>query len=272
MAIEQLSPDTLTDKIKKRRDEMNHLLVNKLRNQKNTPKGHLRIAQAKGGRKIQYYHITKKGDTRGTYIPHSQISFARRLAQKQYDLKLMKELKKTITTLDKVLKVLSKNINAIYDRQCISRQKLITPVTLPDDAYLKEWQKIEWKGLPFSEDAQEFYTARNERVRSKSEVIIADTLNRHRIAYRYEYPLQLKDGLTFHPDFKCLNLRTRQEFYWEHFGMMDDIEYVRKTISKLRTYQENNIFPGKNLIMTWESSEQTINSKIIEGIIETYLV
>lgn len=272
MAIEQLSPDTLTEEIKRRRDELSHLLINKTRNQKNAPEGHLRVAQAKSGRKFQYYHITKRCDTRGTYIPHSQINFAKRLAQKQYDLKLMKELKKIIAAFDKLLKVVSKNLDRFYERECPGRQKLITPVTFPDQKYFFEWQKVEWKGLPFSEDAQEFYTARNERVRSKSEIIIADTLNRHGIAYRYEYPLKLKDGLTFYPDFYCLNLRTRQEFYWEHFGMMDDLEYTKKTVNKLRSYQENNFFPGKNLIMTWENSEQTINSKIIEGIIETYLV
>ena len=27
-------------------------------------------------------------------------------------------------------------------------------------------------------------------------------------------------------DFICLNLRTRQEFIWEHFGMMNDAEYA----------------------------------------------
>ncbi|MCR5189025.1 MAG: hypothetical protein K6C97_08815 [Treponema sp.] len=37
MAIEQLSPDTLTEEIKRRRDELNHLLINKTRNQKKRP-------------------------------------------------------------------------------------------------------------------------------------------------------------------------------------------------------------------------------------------
>ena len=41
-------------------------------------------------------------------------------------------------------------------------------------------------------DAPLLETSRGERVRSKSEVIIADTLDRLKIPYRYEFPHQLK--------------------------------------------------------------------------------
>ena len=81
-----------------------------------------------------------------------------------------------------------------------------------------------------------------ERVRSKSEVIIADTLARHGVPYRYEYPLKLKSGRdgafrTIHPDFLCLNVRTRAEFYWEHFGLMDDPDYLERTLAFIRLFK-----------------------------------
>ena len=44
------------------------------------------------------------------------------------------------------------------------------------------------------------------------------------------------DFCHLHPDFYCLNLRTRQEFAWEHFGMMDDPDYASTTAEKLRLY------------------------------------
>lgn len=52
-------------------------------------------------------------------------------------------------------------------------------------------------------------------MRSKSEVIIADLLNKEGIPYRYEFPLYLKEFNTVYPDFTILNVRKRKEIYWE---------------------------------------------------------
>ena len=101
-------------------------------------------------------------------------------------------------------------------------------------------------------------------------MIIADTLKRYDIPYRYEYPVELSDK-TFHPDFLCLNLRTRQEFIWEHFGMMDSPEYLEKAIPKILIYNENNYFLGKNLIITMETQHNGIKTQQLEMLIETYL-
>lgn len=51
----------------------------------------------------------------------------------------------------------------------------------------------------------------DERVRSKSEVIIADILNQEGIPYRYECPLQLKGWGKVYPDFTVLSERERPE-------------------------------------------------------------
>ena len=115
------------------------------------------------------------------------------------------------------------------------------------------------------------FTTNGERVRSKSEVLIADTLKRFGIPYRYEYPLRLKNGITVHPDFLCLNVRTRQEFYWEHFGMMTTPDYAQKAIHKLQQYSDNHLLPAIKLIITMETATSTLNLKYIEQQIKTYL-
>ena len=110
---------------------------------------------------------------------------------------------------------------------------------------------------------------------SKSEVIIANALKSHDVPYRYEYPLVLEvadeDHREFHPDFYCLNLRTRQEYAWEHFGMMDDAEYAERAVQKLSLYSTNGYFPGKNLIITMESKSAPLSSQEINRIINEYL-
>lgn len=74
----------------------------------------------------------------------------------------------------------------------ITRQKLITPLTLSDDQYITQWKSVTWQGLPFTPDAPVYTTTQGERVRSKSEVLIANALAQHGIPYRYESPLTLQ--------------------------------------------------------------------------------
>ena len=117
-------------------------------------------------------------------------------------------------------------------------------------------------------------TSKGERVRSKSEMLIADTLARMGVPYHYEYPVTLNDNghtFTMYPDFLCLNLRTRQEFIWEHFGLMNDSVYSSKTVKKLRTYAQNGIYSGHNLITTVETPELPLNTRYLEKIITEYL-
>ena len=270
--LEQLPPDTFSEELQIRREQLKLLLAKKIRSLKNAPEGRLRVAQAHEGRKLQYYHVTARGDTKGSYIPHSQLQFAKRLAQKQYDQNLIPILRHQIAALDNLLAAAGPKIPSLYETQCRARRLLLTPVTLPDDQYTELWQNAQWQGHPFSPDTPDFFTARGERVRSKSEVIIADTLARHKIPYRYEYPLELKNGITYHPDFLCLNLRTRMEFYWEHFGMIDNPDYAGRTAAKLKVFSENKIYPGKNLIITMETNETPLSSLQVETFIKEYLL
>ena len=52
---------------------------------------------------------------------------------------------------------------------------------------------------------------------------------------------------------------------------MDDAEYATKSARKLRHYAENNIFLGRNLIITMETQDEPLNIKIIEKNILEFL-
>lgn len=51
-----------------------------------------------------------------------------------------------------------------------------------------------------------------ERVRSKSEKILADYFYRRKIPYKYECPLTLKGVGTVYPDFTFLSPKTKKKF------------------------------------------------------------
>lgn len=114
-------------------------------------------------------------------------------------------------------------------------------------------------------------TEKGERVRSKSEKILADYFYRNNIPYKYEKPLYLKGYGIVYPDFTLLSKKTYQEIYWEHEGMMDKQDYARAAVRKIELYQLNNIYPGEQLIMTFETEQSLLNSRLMEKLTEKYL-
>ena len=275
MTYETLSPNLLKELLEKRLVKLQQLLTEKRKAYEKAPPGRIRIAQRHGH--PNYYRVTERGSLKGKYIPKKQVSLATQLAQKDYDFQLLDLLHTEIAALQNYLHA-TRNCTAIpklYTTLCPSRRALIQPVTLPDEQYSAQWQTVQYQGRSFEQDAAVHLTVRDERVRSKSEVIIADALIRHGIPYRYEFPLKLNKGrqlLTIYPDFLCLNIHTRQEFLWEHFGMMDDPEYAKKVTSKLRLYEENGILPGRNLLLTMETQSEPLSTRAVEKIIEEFLL
>ncbi len=282
--MEELSPNQLAPLIKKRLAELQNLLFTKKKSYEKAPQGRIRISQ--NGGHPEYYLVTERGSLRGKYLPHSQKTLTRQLAQKDYDARLIKLLQKEISALQNYMKQTSNGraISELYDFLCPARRSLITPAILTNEQYAARWQNVSWTGRPFASDAPYICTARGERVRSKSEVIIADTLFRYNIPYRYEFPITLKrsnsadirrdfgSSITLYPDFLCLNTRTHTEFYWEHFGLMDSTEYSNNAAGKLRLYTENGILAGRNLIITMETQTEPPSIKALEKLIEEFLL
>ena len=132
-------------------------------------------------------------------------------------------------------------------------------------------KKLNAYDFVFGKDTREYYTIKGERVRSKSEKIIADELFRKGIPYKYECPLYLKGMGTIYPDFTFLSKKTGDEVYWEHFGMMDSPDYARKAVHKIETYENNGIFPGERLIITYETEKSVLGTEKIARMVDRYL-
>ncbi len=300
--IEQLPPSQIAFQLTERIEQLETLLAIKEKALKKAPEGSLRVSKSHGA--VQYYHKTNNDGKNGRYLDAAHRELAQKLAQKAYNIKLLPAIKKELALLKAALAQIQKNSQGheiplvALEQVNPDSRALITTATLTDEQYAAVWQSQKYKRKPFQPDAPELYTARGERVRSKSEVIIADTLNRLGIPYHYEFPITLKSGgriagnargaggkttepraqspgsrhsITVHPDFLCLNLRTRQEFIWEHFGLMDDPAYSTKAVQKLHTYNESGIHPGLNLIISTETTELPLNTKHIENLINTFL-
>lgn len=235
---------------------------------KSAPDGHLRCANSKGY--YQYY-------AGGEYLGKDKKEYAKQIAQKEYCLKLEKEIKeyqKVLQMADELYE--KKGLESIYRELHPGRKQLVDPLVMPIEDIIDEFEKLEYEEKTFEEEnITEFYTIKGERVRSKSEKIIADELYRYGIPYKYEMPLELVNWnkkVVIYPDFTALNCRTGSRWIIEHFGMMDNPSYYESTMYKLDTYEKNDILLGHNLILFHETSASPINTNIVRKYIELYLM
>lgn len=85
-------------------------------------------------------------------------------------------------------------------------------------------------------------TSRNELVRSKAELAIAEKLIAMGVPYVYEQPLLL-GGQTRWPDFTIEDDASGITYYWEHLGLLSDPAYARRWAIKRQAYLADGIRP-----------------------------
>lgn len=234
------------------------------------PDGWLRINPS--ANRLRYYHLTDPGDREGEYIKKENHRLAYRLAQKDYNTKFLREAKQELARLEQTIEHLSKgNANLVFQNLSANRQNLVTPYISTDNLFAKEWQSRSFKSNPYRPENKIYDTRRGEKVRSKSEAILADMFYELGIPYHYEKPIKLRNGNTRYPDFTLLKVKTREEIYLEHFGLLDDEEYRRECFYKLDEYRNSGIYAGKNLIFTYETATNPLDIKGIKNMLAELL-
>jgi len=236
----------------------------------NAPEGKLRIGMSQGCK--QYYHCTKETSHNGIYIPRKETDLARRLAQKDYNKKVIKYAETTYSQITRLLKNYQDDkLEQIFYGENPEKQKLIVPVEETNEQKLRKWLSQPYTGKEFAENAPIITTDKGLRVRSKSERFMANYFDSLGIQYKYECPLFLKPYGTIYPDFTFLSMKTLKEMYWEHEGMMDNPEYARSAVKKIELYEKNGIIPGDNLILTFETSVSILDRNTLDLFIQKYL-
>ena len=224
------------------------------------------------GRRPEYFYCTREGGVkRREYIPKARQEEVKRLAQQTYN----NRIERVLTALSKKrclsYRQIEQTIDGVYQNLHPLRQALVVPVQETTEQQFSAWKAKPYRGLTFREgDPEGILTNNNERVRSKSEKILADLFLAQGIFYKYECPLFLRDEKIFYPDFTFYHPRRKQEIYWEHFGRMDLPEYALRSASKIRTYERNGIFLGGRLIATFEGDRLILDSRSVQGLIDHY--
>jgi len=234
------------------------------------PEGSVQIRKHKKG--IQFYHYAASKGNTGKYMPAKEQKKAAALVQKRYLTRLIDTAVRQQKILDLFLeKYDPEALKNVFSKENRVRQEIIKPVVLPDSLYSAIWENTEYEKKPFQDDTPAHYTQKNERVRSKSEVLIADALYRSGIPYRYECPLKLGNHV-IHPDFTVLRISDRKTLFWEHLGLIDDPDYCGHALQKIELYSSNGLFPGDQLILTAENSKLPLNSTVVDRTIRHFIL
>lgn len=240
-----------------------HLQEEIVQQSKNMPQGRLRVSNEKGI--ARYFHVKESGDTHGEYIPMKEVELVRKLAQKAYLHKLYRAVNEELCDIEKYMVRHDKGIaENVYSHLNSYRKELVMPLAVSNEEYIKKWQGEKYETNPYYPEEKVYSTKKDELVRSKSEVLLADMFYELGIPYRYEARLQFKNGKVRYPDFTLLNVGTREVIYHEHMGLLDDDEYRKAALCKLDEYSKNGIFLGKNLIITYEAEGFYLNIKTIK--------
>ncbi|MBQ8802497.1 MAG: ATPase [Tyzzerella sp.] len=206
-----------------------------------------------------------------TYIPKKERQLAEKLALKKYWSIQLKNLLHEKQAIDFYLR--HHDLNAYQEEQAFLNapeyRELLAPHLKPLSKTLSEWMNAPYEKSKKYPENMIHQAYSGNYVRSKSEAIIDMVLCNHRIPFRYECLLELGDSFIF-PDFTIRHPITGREFYWEHFGMMDNPDYSKYVPSKLHSYISNGIIPSIQLITTYETRENPLSVEMVEKIVKHY--
>ena len=255
---------TLYERVEKEHKRLKSKIDAIQRQLKSMPKGEIQCVQ---DGEFQRWYL-KESDKK-TYISKKKRALAEKLTIKKYLSTLLKSLKQEKTAIEFYLRHHKTNQAEQFLKPTSPYYKLLLPFfDSPNEDYQKWMTDNYERNMKYPEQLI-YKTSSGNYVRSKSEMMIDMFLHINKIPFRYECALQLGE-IVIYPDFTVKHPITGEIYYWEHFGMMDDLNYCRNACLKIQTYTSNGIIPTVHLIMTFETKEHPLSSEMIEGVVESY--
>ena len=225
------------------------------------------------GKYPQFYYSEDGRTPPRKYAGIRKQRLVKQLVQRDYYEKALKYLDPALRKLQSFMKWYDpEELNRLYASLPEARKQLVTPLEPTDEMFIEEWLNDRQSGDTGYDPGDNLLTNKGERVRSKSEKIIADKLFELNIPYVYEAPLVLPGFGTIHPDFTILNVALRKTVYFEHFGLMANPSYAVSAFKKINAYAQAGLWFGDGLLYTFEYESVSINTSLLEKMIRRYLM
>lgn len=256
--------------LSEREKMLNQLKKQAIKDINKAPEGQVHCKQVNGI--LRFYYRRSSTDTNGTYLSTADDEeLVRKLVQKKYAEMMRDASEEEIKVINRLERLLSKHLSMPKVEDMVKRikpqlQTMITHYIETDEEYVRKWLNEPYEYYDYKEFNKVHSTLRGEKVRSKTEQIVANILFHLGIPYKYECPLQ--SGIwKLHPDFTILDVRRRKEIYWEHFGKADDVNYATNAIVKLAAYSSMCVDVGNNLVVTYETSGMPLDTDNVMSIL-----
>lgn len=272
MKKEIITPTILYEEAARRMQELQKAKNEIIKRIDKYPEGIIHICKSNGN--LQYRLRNRTGEKADEYLKFTdkRINIYLQKKNDEESLKLInKELANIKHFLEKSGDPITK-LQSIYSQKPTDVKKRVIPIDVNDEDYVEMWLSQPYIKKEIKSENQIYRSEKGDIVRSKSELNIANTLFKYHIPYKYECPFTFRTGRRVYPDFTVLQVKKRREVYWEHRGMMDDAEYLKGTIPKMKEYMNEGIFLGDRLIISEESLRSPLSTNEIEAIVKHYFL
>ena len=231
----------MLDILKKRKELLSRTIDRLDEKIDSLPEGSIRVKHKAG----TFHYLYYQGDKTIKYLRKNDSETIKNLIQKKYLKLVQKAAKQEVKALSKAIELYPKTrMERVYEELPSELKEHALPIIPDDDQFAAKWQAEPFKPKPFRKDAPKLYTLKGERVRSKSEVIIADRLS-------------------------ILRMSDRKVVYYEHCGKMTDPEYTKDIPERANKYARIGIFQGDRLFYTFESAECPLDIEALNTFIES---
>ena len=211
-----------------------------------------------------YYQVTKEKKTGIT----KNKKIIRELCRKRYLQTRKKLLNNNILATSTALKKIENTASGEIIDSFPSTYKQLSRDYFYHPSMEKWLQEDYDKNLYRMEDLK-FSSNNGIKLRSKSEVFIANQLESYHLPYRYDTAIKL-GSKTIYTDFIIKNPYTGKIILWEHFGALHLADYERQMNDKMDLYLKAGYIPFETIIYTFESDSK--NPKRLKYLIETVIL
>jgi len=131
-----------------------------------------------------------------------------------------------------------------------------------------DWAAEPYEKNPYRPEDLIYFSNNGTPVRSKSEMLIANHLESYDIPYRYDAVITLGNQKKY-PDFTIKKPSNGKLILWEHFGALNQPNYVQRMNEKTALYIKHGYIPSETLIYTFEADIRSTRrlQDLIEAII-----
>lgn len=222
-----------------------------------SPEGRLHCRRIHG--KLTYYRVRDDGSREKIKPEDKDLLIA--LRTKGYFQKAIKILKKNLK--------LEWNLVKGFQTFTFLAAEMLLPNAYCED-FLREWINDNYTVNNSYLEHKIFETSFGLKVRSKSEVLIAELLHALGIPFHYDEEVTFRDSAgnwhTFSVDFIIMT-PSGEKIYWEHMGLFHQESYRIKNFTKMRVLYDNEIMLMNNFIITMESKRHPLNAPTVDRII-----